>query len=109
MRGVSAPEWMVMNEETQKKILALPSPAFPDEVLATISHELLLARYSELRAAYVKLVERGSLRDRSAILRMAGNIAVGLVTNEPEDWRSTPTAESAVDLARAILAEVDRG
>lgn len=43
-------------------------------------------------------------RDRSALLRMAGNIASGLVVRESSDQH---VAKRAVAIARAILEEVD--
>jgi hypothetical protein len=65
----------------------------------------LAARYRELRDHHVAETEALTKRDRSAILRMAGNIAGGLCA-DPE-WQGDP-AETAVAIARQIVAEVDQ-
>jgi len=82
-----------------------------DDALAGLrGSEVLLANYyRELRERYVAEIEERTKRDRSAILRMAGNIAGGFCADpefEAETWEDI--AVKAVAIARAIVVEVDR-
>lgn len=65
----------------------------------------LLALYRDLRAHHIAEAEAHAKRDRSAILRMAGNIAGGMFADPNYD---DDPAEAAVRIARRIVAEVDR-
>lgn len=70
---------------------------------------LLVGHYRDLRERYVAETEALTKRDRSAILRMAGNIAGGFCADpefEAETWEDI--AVKAVAVARAIVVEVDR-
>jgi hypothetical protein len=81
-----------------------------DEELLTLAppHDLLAARYRELRDHHIAEIEALTKRDRSAILRMAGNIAGGLVSASYCTATEEELAKKAVALARAIVTEVDR-
>lgn len=64
------------------------------------THGELQAELDELR----RTVARMAKQDRSAMLRMAGNIACGMTNwNDPE-----LVAKRACSIARAIIAEVDK-
>ena len=76
--------------------------------LVPIFHEDLIARYRELRDHHVAEIEALTKRDRSAILRMAGNIAGGLCADPTFDGDGGRTAELAVAIARQIVTEVDQ-
>ena len=72
--------------------------------------ERLAAHYRALRDHYIAETTHFAARDRSAILRMAGNIAAGLVeygiaNNTGDLWSNV--AKNAVEIAREIIAEVD--
>ena len=79
--------------------------ALTDADLVGISHEDLLARYCDLRAHHIAETEALTKRDRSALLRMAGNIAGGICADP--DFAGD-VAKAAVRLAREIVAEADR-
>lgn len=72
-----------------------------------ISREDLLARYRELRDHHVAETEALTRRDRSAILRMAGNIACGILANELGS-KLDNVPKMSVAIAREIMAEADR-
>lgn len=77
--------------------------------------EQLKLSYRELRLAYSAAqatIAAHEKRDRSAILRMAGNIASGLVEaayakGPTATVNTAEIAEAAVAFAQAILARVD--
>lgn len=77
---------------------------FTDEEITACGFGDIAESYQELRARYETLLRK----DRSTILRMAGNIASGVnrEINNGEDVQRY--AKDVVLLARAILAEVDR-
>lgn len=83
-----------------------------DTDLDWIEVQDLRARYRELRAHVLVIEAAHDKRDRSAILRMAGNIAGGIEAN-PKYGQIGKTdglkevAERAVRLARAIMTEID--
>lgn len=76
--------------------------------------EALHARFQPLAMHYKDMctaVEAHRKPDRSALLRMAGNIAGGLVANPAlldNANGAKQYAHAAVMLARAIMAEVDK-
>jgi hypothetical protein len=76
-----------------------------DDEISTRSFADMIVAYRALRDHHVAETEALAKRDRSAILRMAGNIAGGLCA-DPE-WQGDP-AETAVAIARKIVAEVDQ-
>ena len=91
---------------TDDEICGVGSPA---EIAAgPISYDLLIARYRELRDHHVAEIATLTKRDRSAILRMAGNIAGGLCADPTFDGDGGRTAELAVAIARQIVTEVDQ-
>jgi hypothetical protein len=73
--------------------------------------DMLAAHYRELREHHVAETAHLAARDRSAILRMAGNIAGGLVASlnyhELSSGDEAGVAMTSVAIARAIVAEVD--
>jgi len=96
-----------------------PFHALTDEELAACDWKNVVASYKELRDHHVAQIEALTKKDRSAILRMAGNIAPGLYqANYPDlfleenlDKRDEGVmylAKNAVEVARAIVTEVDR-
>ena len=89
---------------TDDEIYGTGSPA--NAAAGPISLDDLIARYRELRDRHIAETEALIKRDRSAILRMAGNIAGGFFAN-PKFESDTVVAERAVELARAIVAKVD--
>lgn len=73
--------------------------------------------YQELLAHHIEETATIRAKDRGAILRMAGNIAAGLVQSAPihgdftdkqKETYPQVVADVAVAVARAILAEVDK-
>jgi len=77
---------------------------------------LLAEHYRDLRDHHVAETAHHAARDRSAILRMAGNIVAGFAgpgLGDGMDYvnvkRETAIVKRAVRIARAILAEVDGG
>jgi hypothetical protein len=85
--------------------------ALTDEELVACDWNAVVESYKALRAHHVAETEMLTKKDRSAILRMAGNIASGLVqygiaNNTGDLWEKV--ARDAVELARAILTELDR-
>jgi hypothetical protein len=73
-----------------------------------ISYEELRSRYRDMRDHYLSMVEAQTKRDRSAILRMAGNIAGGFCADPTYEAEFEDIAERAVHIARAIVIEVDK-
>lgn len=69
--------------------------------------DLLVKLYRDLRDHHVRETAHLAARDRSAILRMAGNIAGGIEANTRVDWDADTVAVRAVAVARAIVAKVD--
>jgi hypothetical protein len=68
----------------------------------------LLAAYRDLREHHVAETTALTKRDRSSIMRMAGNIAAGLFADpEFEAETAEELAERAVLVARAIIKIVD--
>jgi len=72
---------------------------------------LLAEHYRDLRDHHVAETAHHAARDRSAILRMAGNIAGGLVASlnwhELSDEDEDGVAVTSVSLARKIVDVVD--
>jgi hypothetical protein len=82
-------------------------PLTDDEIFERSRDDLITA-YRALRDHHVAETEALTKRDRSAILRMAGNIAGGLCADPTFDGDGGRTAELAVAIARQIVTEVDQ-
>jgi hypothetical protein len=95
--------------------MTAPRPAAPfsplsDSDLREIPRDQLALCYRGLLERHLRYVQAAEAKNRSTILRMAGNIASGLVkygieNNSGDLWDNT--ACDAVAIARAIVAEVD--
>lgn len=91
------------------------SDIITDEELAELGEDRfhdLVDEYRLLAKHHIEETTNLRAKDRGAILRMAGNIAAGLVTEPSMTYREArkgaqEVAEAAVAIARAILAEVD--
>jgi hypothetical protein len=99
-------------------------PAFglTDAEISELSRDKLIWQYQNLRSHHQAAVRAHDKRDRSAILRMAGNIASGICSipnltftqdNSAPASIGDPAGKArlariSVEIARAILAEVDR-
>lgn len=78
-----------------------------DAELHELDPEGLRAAYRELLAHHVAETTKLYARERGTILRMAGNIASGICA-APAELTNARIATAAVDIAREILAEIDR-
>lgn len=86
-----------------------PFQALTDDALAILVSEgdigTLATRYRELRDHHLAETATRARPDRSTILRMAGNIAGNLYADPTFEGSAS---EVAVEIARLIVAEVDR-
>lgn len=85
--------------------------AYRTEVFNNYHRRVGLASETALVEEYLAMqrqIRAHAAKDRSALLRMAGNIAAGAAIGTPMHWETAQAiAETCVEVARRIIATVD--